>query len=633
MDETVTVPESQPGRPVSGSEVEVEVGASKPAVFAPNPNVKKVVVAVHGIGDQYSFATIQSVVNQFCLYHGQPAAVPLGNFHSGQPAYSLSDPYPTDPFGSLAFTEVYWAPISRKVAKEQHTLEEAKTWARTIVERLRLRWHQEMKKQGWPEDKKDAVCRDEDFELTQQVLSEMIQTIAVVERLSFLADKAGLFTFDLRKLLDDYLGDVQIVAEFTDQRNKILRKFAKLLEDIGKAYPEAEIYIVAHSEGTVVALLGLLEAFRKPVQPCWTQKVRGLMTLGSPIDKHLALWPELFSDSPPSQGLTKPIEWRNYYDFGDPVGFELDSIREWIEAHDWSSVFHFEGKGKHDFGFTRYPFPGKAHVDYWTDREVFGHFISEVVEAEEPSPAKPREIRPAPVSKRLYQVLSHVIPYVGVFALLFIAAFVLYKAVTGAMDGNAPTSGLILRRSAGLAALLFGITAVARIPRLTYWKLPRVASFGIAGLGSLLYMLSVLGTKASIPGNLSLPPELILGLAFLVALIGFVVSVKRPSWGLIPLMGIGTVAVTALVIYCLNRLGIREAEKVTVWPVVLATAGFLYLWWLAALLFDLTFIWHLYIRRSRLMLRINQVLGTYKERFDASSQKPAQAVEDEVRVA
>src|SRR5436305_4570309 len=377
--EEVTVPGPEQGHPVSGSGI--KVGSSMPAVSEPNEDIKKVIVAVHGIGDQFSFATIQSVVNQFCIYYGQPAAVPLGSFHSGKPGYSLSSPYPPEPFGCLAFAEVYWAPIAREAAKEKHTLEEAKRWAHTIIERLRLRWYEEGK---WQEKRRE-VCRDEDFRLTQQVLGEMIQTIAVLERLCFLAEKAGLFTFDLRKLLDDYLGDVQIVAEFKDYRDHILLTFTQLLEDVEKAFPKADIYLVAHSEGTVVALLGLLRAFREPIPPDWAQKVRGLMTLGSPIDKHLALWPELFGCASPSakavEDLQTKIEWRNYYDFGDPVGFKLDSIREWIQANGWQAVFNFDGD-KHDFGFTRYPFPGKAHVDYWTDQGVFGHFISTVVAGE-----------------------------------------------------------------------------------------------------------------------------------------------------------------------------------------------------------------------------------------------------------
>jgi hypothetical protein len=38
------------------------------------------------------------------------------------------------------------------------------------------------------------------------------------------------------------------------------------------------------------------------------------------------------------------------------------------------------------------------------------------------------------------------------------------------------------------------------------------------------------------------------------------------------------------------------------WPVLLAAAFFLYVWWLVALLFDLTFVWHRYVRFSRTVL-------------------------------
>ena len=39
-------------------------------------------------------------------------------------------------------------------------------------------------------------------------------------------------------------------------------------------------------------------------------------------------------------------------------------------------------------------------------------------------------------------------------------------------------------------------------------------------------------------------------------------------------------------------------ESMKGWPVILAGTAFLYLWWLAALTFDLAFIWHYYIRHS-----------------------------------
>jgi len=43
---------------------------------------RKIIVAVHGIGNQSRYTTIQSVISQFCSFHGVPSAVPLGSFYS-----------------------------------------------------------------------------------------------------------------------------------------------------------------------------------------------------------------------------------------------------------------------------------------------------------------------------------------------------------------------------------------------------------------------------------------------------------------------------------------------------------------------------------------------------------------------
>ena len=45
-----------------------------------------------------------------------------------------------------------------------------------------------------------------------------------------------------------------------------------------------------------------------------------------------------------------------------------------------------------------------------------------------------------------------------------------------------------------------------------------------------------------------------------------------------------------------QRLADEVLEQGPIWPVLLAGAAFLYLWWLAIVTFDLTFIWHLYVR-------------------------------------
>lgn len=604
----------------SGVDVQTQGTVTEAAV--PDNKVTQVIVAVHGVGDQHTYATLQSVVNQFCGFYREPTAIPLGSFHTGRDIYSIQPPYSAKQYEHLAFAEVYWAKIPREVVNEQHTLEEAKKWARTIVERLRLRW----KQTGCHGD-----CTEADFALLKQVLAEMVQTVAVLERLCYLAERAGLFTFDLRKLLDDYLGDVQIVTEFGTQRRKILDTFAELMKKVYEAYPAAEIYLVAHSEGTVISFLGLLEAICKRQTAGWIDNVRGFMTLGSPIDKHLILWPELFKSDPPTWRPKEKIEWRNYYDRGDPIGFELDDARAWLKRNRWDGVFNFEPA--HDIGFIRYPFPGKAHVDYWNDEEVFGHFIQTVVNKPPPDSSPSQATgsnNPAPAVETLDESataasrfsdpphdirwkkwLSYVLPYIGVAALLYVAVYILFKAVIGCIDpkGEDDSSGFILRNVAGIAALLFGVTVTTRIPRLTriwYWRLSAWILYLLSAAGYVWILSSGDSSDGGIEKELQ---QLILATSVLVVGLAYWVSKKWPFWGLKPLILLGTTAAAGIVWYYLH-LAKEVGDIGPLWPVFLATAGFFYLWWLAALIFDLVFVWHVYIRQSRTLERMDDMVGS-----------------------
>jgi hypothetical protein len=109
---------------------------------------EKIIVAVHGVGDKIGYATAWSVAYQFWRYCEQPAAIPLGRFHTELAAGGArSVPRPilitSPPSGQqlpgLGSAEVYWADIPRTVVKKGYVLEEAKRWARTIVGRYCLR--------------------------------------------------------------------------------------------------------------------------------------------------------------------------------------------------------------------------------------------------------------------------------------------------------------------------------------------------------------------------------------------------------------------------------------------------------------------------------------------------------------
>src|SRR6266542_2003902 len=80
-----------------------------------DPTIKKIVVAIHGIGDQYRNATVRSVINIFSRCFDQTVAVPLGSFYgvdSTMQTFRLKAPPAVKPsIADIGFVEVYWADI------------------------------------------------------------------------------------------------------------------------------------------------------------------------------------------------------------------------------------------------------------------------------------------------------------------------------------------------------------------------------------------------------------------------------------------------------------------------------------------------------------------------------------------
>ncbi len=311
----------------------------------------------------------------------------------------------------------------------------------------------------------------------------MIEGVAVLDRLFFLLGKVTTFKFQLKDMLDSFHGDVQIVTDFEIQRGTLLGLFNAVMDKIRKANPDVDIYIISHSEGTVVAFLGLLTAFHQYGPPDenghgrygWIKQVRGLMTIGSPIEEHLILWPELFQPfelgTDPTTGVSRPaykwkptspekrIKWRNYYDHGDPIAYRLAETSDWMARNQWDEVFEFE-RAKHEFVFSRYPFPGKAHNDYWEDPGVFGHFIEDVVKP----PGAVGKFGKPPRSNWPVAVFSRVVPYLIPALLLFAAVYLLFRGVRTflVVEAEHDTFAYNLRNTASYWALFAGLTLAGR---------------------------------------------------------------------------------------------------------------------------------------------------------------------------
>ncbi|SAK44505.1 hypothetical protein AWB82_00656 [Caballeronia glebae] len=635
---------------------------TKPASDVPIvPRVQKIVVAIHGIGNQLHSDTVRSVASQFGARYEPPLPVmPLGYFDIagvGEVDVRQLDLPPGGPYtaaqrdfySALGFAEVYWADIPREVVKQDDTLEESKAWGLSIVSRAQATYMLNVD---------ERKLEPADFSLASGIVEEIVETVAVMQSLLAVTEKAGIFKFDLAPMLRDYVGDVQLVADFRQHRETIVFRFHRVMERLvalatARCQCAPEVYIVAHSEGTVISFLGILQALSTPtvadpkdgkqiISTDWVQSLRGFMTIGSPIDKHILLWPKLWESMAlkselqgdtvtlierPGGPITLPsrIRWRNYYDFGDPVGFALDTARAYLR-HRGCLAFEFEPE--HDIGFSRYWLPGKAHTDYWTDGDVFSHFIENVV--------LDRNTAKAPQNRRFRGVVSTAIPYLLSFALHLLAVFFIYKAVTASSDSGAggtstaPEFIYLTRSVFALACLLMGTTVAARLPRLVKargarhtaawlrWRIVALLSFVAGALIFWFVLLSgvaafLASPFADILHRDSADPvvgKAVFVLAGLVCAISGWLAPRKPHWGRRILVALGTLTMVLIV-------GVRlwgDLAGKPLWPVVLGGAFFLYAWWLAILIFDLAFVWHRYVRNS---VALDTVRAWRENRCDA----------------
>ncbi|SAK46422.1 hypothetical protein AWB75_00925 [Caballeronia catudaia] len=609
------------------------------------PRVQKIVVAIHGIGNQLHSDTVRSVASQFGARYDPPLPVmPLGYFDIagvGEVDVRQLDLPPGGPYtpeqrefySALGFAEVYWADIPREVVKQDDTLEESKAWGLSIVSRAQAAYMLNVD---------ERKLEPDDFSLASGVVEEIVETVAVMQSLLAVAEKAGIFKFDLAPMLRDYVGDVQLVADFKQHRDTIVFRFHRVMERLvalvtARCQCAPEVYIVAHSEGTVISFLGILQALSAPtvhnpkdsndvISTDWVQSLRGFMTIGSPIDKHILLWPKLWEGMAlkselqgdavtqverPGGPMTLPsrIRWRNYYDYGDPVGFALDTARAYLD-HRGCRAFEFEPS--HDIGFSRYWLPGKAHTDYWTDDEVFGHFIENVVFGG--NTAK------APQNRRFRSTIGTAIPYLLSFALHLLAVFFIYKAVTASSDSGAggtsttPEFIYLTRSVFALACLLMGTTVAARLPRLVKargakrtsawlrWRIVALLAF-VAG-AAIFWFVLISGVAAFLASPFAdllhrdvadpVVGKAVFVLAALVCAISGWLAPRKPRIGRRVLVTLGALMMALIV-------GVRlwgDLAGKPLWPVVLGGAFFLYGWWLAILIFDLAFVWHRYVRNS-----------------------------------
>jgi hypothetical protein len=367
-----------------------------------------------------------------------------------------------------------------------------------------------------------------------------------------------------------------------------------------------ELYLVAHSEGSVVMFIALLTALSARQKYPWIAAIKGVMTIGSPIEVHHLLWPNLWQSlAPDTAAAVTPIPWCNYLDHGDPIAYELRATREWMQTTGFARALALR-----EFAFSRSFVPGKAHTDYWTDDAVFGHFFETVVKLRRDERNVPKPADPVP-DRHLAQISSYVLPQVLIAALHFLATFVLYRAIYAALAPNANLSvGDVGQDVFGIGLLLLGMTAVARIPRLTaslFWRSFSLISL-VAALAVYVWVTSA-ATRATLGAIFGSHTTAGVSFAVLsIALVSGWAGSRWPRTGVRTLPILGLLGTFGLVGAQLYRAYSPDRHDVSVWPVLLASVAFFYLWWLGALLFDLVFVWNVHVRHSKVADQIETIV-------------------------
>ena len=334
----------------------------------------KHLVIVHGIGDQAPNETSINFMNNFlrALPQGKGFSLQVHNLITTvdppekdpqviRPAYAEY----TWPAGQcvIGFSEVFWQDITNDILTEfdMHPPVPMFVWAHSINTRF----------------------MGPNFYRARDTISNLESLLGIVDKLAVIFKRAGVFM----SVLNRFVGDVQMYGESQDIRDRIDAHFAAVLarvgqdardtaQDLGVELAPPEIFVVAHSEGTVVSYSSLVKA--AIAQAPWLASVKALVTLGSPIDKHFGIWATRFLTRHEGVATLQPrIRWFNFWDISDPVGYGMKVLasNDGEPPTDAERIFDL----RYDSGFARYPVPGAAHVAYWTDPAIHEQIIDQAM--------------------------------------------------------------------------------------------------------------------------------------------------------------------------------------------------------------------------------------------------------------
>lgn len=479
----------------------------------PETYTYKHIVIVHGMGEAAPNETALGFMNEFirALPDGEGYSVDVFNFvQSVDDIKEAKEIEPTDEDAPLrprrsftpayiifkngntnhviGFSEVYWKQIPDHYLEQNggHLPIPISTWAHSINTRF---MRGEIRSGGKKKSLKKNYDIHRRFRKINEVIDNVEKMLKILTRLAAIYKKSG----ELASVTRNYLGDVQMYAESDEIRQQINNRFLNVMSRIGlfsketaeelkrrhgnefRDFEEREIYVVAHSQGTVIsynslvqaAMLiertdkqreefpGLFEREEKLIEEIkkealerakdkagkkagreaaeiaekeakaidWLPKVKGLVTFGTPIDKFYTIWENRFRRDNLKNERPEKIPWFNFWDHSDPFAYGLKVL---FTKEDRSDDPNTDAKKLFniidDRGFSRYFIPALAHTKYWKDEAIYKDIIYRVMKlSKEDNP-------PTAVKTRRRVQINRWLAYVGYFlgriaTLFFIVVF------------------------------------------------------------------------------------------------------------------------------------------------------------------------------------------------------------------
>lgn len=292
---------------------------------------------------------------------------------------------------NIRFADLWWGDITSD--KFRQAGEPVNRWTRALVNRVDMRMKRSQARQ-----KSASEVWSFGIEAQLQALLENLRKtlIPIQTALSF------RFKGFSDLIFNRFLGDVQLYGEFAQCRLDASVRFHDRMQALHESHWKAEktrfpnpeeqrapvYHILAHSLGTIMSLDALVAAKRN--RRDWVSYVESYVTLGSPIDKFIMLWPENYTHlDDPKHPYWADFDWSdpdatgrkirhfNFCDEQDPVGHNLDLLHHNTVVKTFFDLIE-------DKVYVRYPVVGKAHVDYWKDSDLFRHILNVTVDGKMP---------------------------------------------------------------------------------------------------------------------------------------------------------------------------------------------------------------------------------------------------------